>query len=172
MENIEPIINRVANSDLITIYLAETLPQFIVKAIDIAEWMNGEFIIREADFRSRIKQHDWNQYNQVYLSVYSSNDAIIPDWAFMLISVAAAPYAKKVMQLEPAQAEMIALEDVLSQMDISICTDKKILIKGCGTKVPRYAVVRLAQMLQPIAHSVMYGEACSNVPLFKKSNHA
>lgn len=169
METIEPIVNRVANSDLVTIYLAELLPKIHIQEIDIAQWLHAQFILREADFRKYVAEHDWTQYAGCYLSVTCSTDAIIPDWAFMLISVAASPYANKVVQGSKEATEVLAIEDAIQTLDLEPYRNKKILIKGCGSKVPLNAVVRITQLLRPMVSSLMYGEACSNVPLFKQA---
>ncbi|WP_347373446.1 DUF2480 family protein [Aequorivita sp. Q41] len=163
------IINRVANSKLKTFDLEEIYPKGERVSFDISQWLLEGIILRETEFREKAKAHAWSQYQDKYIALYCSTDAIIPGWAYLLLSMHVAPYAKKVTVGNLEELESILFAELLQQIDISEYKDKPVIIKGCAHKpIPQNAYVLLAQKLQPIAKSIMYGEACSSVPLFKK----
>lgn len=163
------IINRVANSKLVTFDLEDLYPKGERIAFDISSWLLEGIVLRESDFREKAKEHDWSLYTDKYVALFCSTDAIIPGWAFLLLSLHLAPYAKKVTVGDLEQLESILFAELLKDFDVSEYEDKPIIIKGCAHKpIPQNAYVLLAQKLQPIAKSIMYGEACSSVPLFKK----
>lgn len=162
------IVNKVANSSLITIDLEEWFPEDVV-SIDIADYLFQGLILKEKDFREALKLVDWKQFENKNVAVFCSADAIVPTWAFMLISINLAPFAKKIT----FGSEQKLIEEIYSdKIDALLLTDyteKRIVIKGCSKKnVPILAYVKLVAKLQPIAKSIMYGEPCSTVPLFKK----
>lgn len=163
------IINRVANSKLITFNLEDFYPEGERVSIDISQWLMEGIVLREKDFRNDIKAHDWSQYEGSFVNLYCSTDAIIPGWAYMFVSLQLAPYAKKTIVGSSETLESILFAEILQNLDISEYTDKPIIIKGCANKpIPQNAYVLLAQRLQEVAKSVMYGEACSSVPLYKR----
>jgi hypothetical protein len=165
----EEIINRVANSKLVTFNLEDLYPVGERVAFDISPWLLDGVVLRENDFRKQASDHDWSQYQNNYVALYCSTDAIVPGWAFLLLSLHLAPFAKKVTVGTLDQLETILFAEMLQNIDISEFTDKPVIIKGCANKpIPENAYVLLAQKLQPVAKSIMYGEACSSVPLFKK----
>ena len=163
------IINRVANSKLITFNLEDFYPEGERVSIDISQWLMEGIVLREKDFRNDIKEHDWSQYEGSFVNLYCSTDAIIPGWAYMFVSLQLAPYAKKTIVGSSETLESILFAEILQNLDISEYTYKPIIIKGCANKpIPQNAYVLLAQRLQEVAKSVMYGEACSSVPLYKR----
>lgn len=165
------IVNKVANSGLINIDLEDYYPKGKRIQIDIKAQLFQELILREKDFRVWIQSHDWIQYKDVYVAVFCSADAIVPVWAYMLISAQLEPIAKRVVfgDLETLEAELY--KEIVDNLDVSEFTDKRLIIKGCGNlPVPRAAFLMLTNKLRPIAKSIMYGEACSTVPIYKSVN--
>lgn len=165
----EEIINRVANSKLVTINLEDLYPQGERVLFDIKDWLLEGFVLREKDFRETAKSHDWLQYTGKYVALTCSSDAIIPGWAYMLLSTYLAPVARKVVVGDLEMLETILYTGILNDLDISKYEGLPVIIKGCSRRpVPQNAYLQLINKLQPVAKSIMYGEACSSVPLFKK----
>lgn len=165
----EEIINRVANSKLVTFDLEDFYQSGTRIQFDISQWMVEGIVLREKEFREKASVHDWSQYQDCYVALYCSTDAIIPGWAFLLISLHLSPFAAKVSVGSLEELETILFTEMLQGIDFYEYKDKPVIIKGCAHKpVPANAYVLLAQKLQPFAKSIMYGEACSSVPLFKR----
>ena len=165
----EEIINRIANSNLTTIDLEDFYPKGNRVVFDIKGWLYEELILREKDFRESVKNHDWSQYQDSYVALTCSSDAIIPSWAYLLLTVELTPFAKQVVVGDLALLETVIYQDIINQIDISDYQDKPIIIKGCANKpIPSSAYTLLIQKVKPVAKSVMFGEACSTVPLYKK----
>ena len=165
----DEIINRVANNKLITLNLEDYYPKGNRVLFDIKDWLFEGFVLREKDFRTQIDKFDWSQFQDTYVALTCSSDAIIPGWAYMLLSIHLEPYAKKIIIGNLETLETSIYQDVLNSLDVSEYKDKPIIIKGCSNKpVPQNAYIMLATKLKPVAKSIMYGEACSSVPLFKK----
>ncbi len=164
----EDIINRVANSKLVTVDLEDYYPKGHRVLFDIKEWLLEGLVLREKDFRGHVSQYDWSQYKDSYVALTCSTDAIIPAWAFMLISIQLQPYAKKIIIGNLDALETSIYQDIINNLDVSEFKDKPLIIKGCSKKpVPQNAYIMLSNKLKPIAKSIMYGEACSSVPLYK-----
>jgi hypothetical protein len=165
----EEITNKVANSGLVTIDLGDMyLPGERVQ-LDIKDQLFQGLILREKDFREFIKTHDWSQYEGKYIALTCSADAIIPDWAWMLLASALAPFAKKIVFGTTETLETVLFEETLRNFDTEKLRDARIVIKGCGDKpIPKTAYIELTKRLQPLAKSIMYGEPCSTVPVYKK----
>lgn len=164
----DEIINRVANSKLVTIDLEDYYPKGNRVLFDIKDWLFEGFVLREKDYRNYVSQFDWSQYQDNYVALTCSSDAIIPGWAYMLISIQLEPYAKKVIIGNLDNLETSIYQDIINNLDFTDYKDKPVIIKGCSNKpVPQNAYVMLSNKLKPIAKSIMYGEACSSVPLFK-----
>ncbi|WP_027138263.1 DUF2480 family protein [Gaetbulibacter saemankumensis] len=164
----DEIINRVANSKLVTINLEDYYPQGQRVLFDIKDWLFEGFVLREKDFRAQVSEFDWEQYHDAYVALTCSTDAIIPGWAYMLISLHLKPFAKKVVIGDLITLETSIYQDIINNLDVAEFQDKPIIIKGCSKKpVPENAYIMLASKLQPVAKSIMYGEACSSVPLYK-----
>ncbi len=162
------IINKVANSGLITIDLEEFFPKGERVLFDIKPFLFHELILKEKDFREHIKQHDWTQYQDKYVALTCTADAIVPTWAYMLLTLALKPYAKKVVFGSLDALEVLLFDEVLANIPFEEYKDKRIVIKGCGNlPVSTHAYVALTEGLKPFAKSIMYGEPCSTVPLYK-----
>ncbi len=165
----QEIINRVANSALQVFDLEDYYPEGERKVIDISEWLLEGFVLREKDFRATLKDHNWEQYKDAYVAVYCSTDAIVPAWAYMLVSTYLQSFAKKVIQGTIANLDVQLYQEILSGIDYTEYTGKPVIVKGCSKKpVPQEAYVMAVQKLMPFAKSLMFGEACSAVPLYKK----
>lgn len=164
------LVNRVAESGLITIDLEKFYPEGEVVAFDLKSFLFMELILKEKDFREALKQHDWSQYQGKNLAVFCSTDAIIPMWAYMLVVSYAAPVAIEVVQCLPeVLAERVILRKIAA-LDITDYQGKRLVIKGCSDKpVPPAAYLDITRRLVPVAKSIMFGEPCSTVPVFKQS---
>lgn len=163
------IINRVANSKLISIDLEDWYQDGVRTIFDIKDWLFEGLILREKDFRSHVKEHDWSQYQDHYVVLTCSTDAIIPGWAYMLLTTALTSYSKKIVVGTLKNLEELLYQEQLAAIDFSVYKDKAVIVKGCSNQpVPDNAYIYLIQKIQPFAKSIMYGEACSSVPLFKK----
>jgi hypothetical protein len=169
--NKEPILNRVAQSKLVTFNLEDYYPEGQRMLLDIKDWLYEGFILREKEFRSQLAEHDWTQYKNAFVALYCSSDAIVPGWAYMLITTKLRPYAQKTLQGDLEQLETSIYQSVIEKLDVSEFKDRLVIIKGCTNKpVPPNAYLLITQKLQPVVKSLMYGEACSSVPLFKKDS--
>ncbi|MCT4699955.1 DUF2480 family protein [Tenacibaculum haliotis] len=163
------IINRIANSKLITIDLEDYYPQGKRVVFDIKNWLYEELILREKDFRELVKNHDWSQYKNNYVSLTCSSDAIIPSWAYLLLTAQLSAFAKKTVVGGLELLETVIYQEVINTLEVSQFKDKPIIIKGCTNKpIPASAYTLLISKIQPIAKTIMFGEACSTVPLYKK----
>ncbi|QCX01751.1 DUF2480 family protein [Aggregatimonas sangjinii] len=165
----EEIVNRVAQSKLVTFDLEELYPEGERMLFDMKDWLFEGFILREKEFRAYAENHDWQQYTDAYVALKCSTDAILPGWAFMLLTSKLQPFAKKIVQGNLEQLETVIYQEMLQQLDLSVYKDKSVIIKGCSKKpVPPNAYLLITALLQPLVKSLMYGEACSSVPLFKR----
>lgn len=164
----EEIINKVANSGLITIDLEELYPKGERVLFDIKPLLFHELILKEKDFREFIKEHSWSQYKDKLVAITCTADAIIPTWAYMLVSIALEPFAKKIVFGDLETLEAIAFNEALLSIVYEDYKDKRVVIKGCSNlPVCTNAYVELVRGLKPFAKSIMYGEPCSTVPLYK-----
>ena len=163
------IVNRVANSALITIDLEDYYPKGVRVCFDIKDWLHEGLVLREKEFRTFVNTHDWTVYENQFVALHCSTDAIIPGWAFMLIRLQLSGIAKQVVVGDLETLETALYQIIINDLDLSFCNNKPVIVKGCSNKpVPKNAYLFLINKLQPIAKSIMYGEACSSVPLFKK----
>ncbi len=165
----EEIINKVASSVLEVFDLEDYYPKGIRVQIDISEWLTEGFLLKEKDFREYLKNYNWSQYENQYVAIHCSTDAIIPSWAMILVTMYLAPFAKKITAGTIENLDTALYQEILPALDYSVYQDKPVILKGCSKKpVPMGAYLLSAQLLQPFAKSIMYGEACSAVPLYKK----
>ena len=165
----EQIINRVAGRQLITFDLEEYSSPGERVLFDIKDNLFQGLILREREFRDFIKSNNWSQYKEKNIAIYCSVDAIIPTWAYMLITIALQPYAKKIVYGNLEELETQLFRDALSQVDWQKFQDAKVVIKGCSKVfVPTTAYVEATDRLREYANSIMFGEACSTVPLYKR----
>ena len=166
----DEIINKVANSSLEVFDLEDYYPSGIRTQIDISQWLYEGFLLKEKDFREALKNHDWSQYQNHLVAIHCSTYAILPAWASILVTTYVSPFAKKVVLGTINDLETALYQEILSKIDYTQYQDKSIILKGCSKKpVPESAYIIAIQELQKVAKSVMYGEACSAVPLFKKA---
>jgi len=162
------IKNRVAESKLVTIDLEDYYSQGKRVVFDIKDWLFQELIIKEKDFREQVQNHDWSQYKDQFVALTCSVDAIIPSWAYLLITSQLSPFTQRIVVGNLVELETAIFQDIISTLPIDGYKDKPIIIKGCANKpIPETAYIQLISKLIPIAKSVMFGEACSTVPLFK-----
>jgi hypothetical protein len=165
----QEINNRVANSSLITLDLETYYHQGERVFFDMAPLLFQGLILKEKDFREFVKAHDWAAYTDKNVAIGCTQEAIVPVWAYMLVATKLAPSAHKVVFGSLEQLEQALFQYALSAINPEEFRDEKVIIKGCSKyPVPVFAYVEIAAKLQPVVASLMYGEACSNVPLFKK----
>jgi len=163
------IVNRVTQSKLVTLDLEEYYPEGTRLQIDIKEWLFEDLILKEKEFRNQVALHNWEQYSDAYVALNCSSGAIVPGWAFMLISTKLQPYAKKVVLGSLEDLETTVFQSIIENLEVSDFKDKSVIIKGCSNKpIPPNAYLWATIKLQPVVKSIMYGEACSSVPLFKR----
>lgn len=164
----DEIVNKVAKSGLITLNLEDYYRPGERVLLDIKEQLYQGLILREKDLREYIKNEDWSKYKNKYVAVDCSADAIIPVWAYMLIASALEPFAKKVIFGNLETLETILFQEALTELDFEKFRNERVIIKGCSRyPVPVSAYVELTARLRPVAKSIMYGEACSTVPIYK-----
>ncbi len=164
----QEIINRVANSQLVTIDLEDFYPKGERVCMDLKDWLEEGLILREKNFRNAVNAFDWNQYKDQYVALQCSSEAIVPGWAYMLITTKLSPICKKVVIGTIETLDTVLFQEILSDFDLAPYKNKPVIIKGCAhLPIPENAYVTLVSLLQPKVKSLMYGEACSSVPLFK-----
>jgi hypothetical protein len=168
----EPIVNRVATSKLINLDLEELYPPGERIGIDIAAWLKEGIVLVEKEFRATLKEMDWTPYQDAYVHLYCSEDAIIPSWAYLLISTYLNPVAKKVVVGSRKELDLFIMKELIDQLDPSLYQGKNIIIKGCSKiDMPQNAYLMLLKKIQSQAQKILYGEACSSVPLYTKPKH-
>ncbi len=162
-------INKVAESGIITIDLEEFFPKDEIVVFDLKDYLFMELILKEKDFREALKKMETSKYENKNVAVLCSADAIIPMWAYMLVASSIQPVAKSVFFGSPEQAAQHLLIRNIESIDASQYNDQRLVIKGCGEiKIPEAAYVSITQKLRPVAKSIMYGEPCSTVPIYKR----
>ncbi len=165
----DEIVNRVANSGLITLDLEEFYPKGKRVSYDLADNLWQGIALKEKDFREFIKNHDWSIYQDQYVALHCSVDAIVPTWAYMLLTTKISPFAKRVIFGTLDTLEAILFEEALAKIQPEEFQDARVVIKGCSDlEVPAAAYVKLTELLLPYAKVLMYGEPCSTVLLYKK----
>ncbi|MBK8291814.1 MAG: DUF2480 family protein [Flammeovirgaceae bacterium] len=165
------IVNRVSSSQLITFDLEELYTPGERVLFDLKGLLFQELVLREKDFRDYIKSHDWVQYKNKFVAITCSADAIVPTWAFMLVSVSLQPYAQYIIFGTLKELEQTLFQMELNKVDWNKYNNAKVVIKGCSkVDVPLTAYVEATSHLRSIASSIMFGEPCSTVPIFKKKS--
>ena len=163
------IVNKVANSSLEVFDLED---HYIIgnrTQIDISQWLEEGFLLIEKNFRAQLKNHNWSQYQDHFVAIHCATDAIVPAWAIILVSTYVIPFAKKTINGTLEDLESSLYQETLSKLDYTLYQNKSIILKGCSKKpVPESAYVMALAYLLPFCKSIMYGEACSSVPLYKK----
>ncbi|NNC85416.1 MAG: DUF2480 family protein [Bacteroidia bacterium] len=165
----DEIINKVEQSGLKTLELDSFLQGHQWVLFDVKNELYEELVLKEKDFRAFVKEHNWKQYEGKVLGIYCSNDAIIPMWAYMLISSAAAPYANQIIYGNDEQVKIELINQSVNQMNTDEYKDERVIVKGCSSvNLPEQSYINITQKLQPHVKSLMFGEACSTVPIYKK----
>ena len=165
------IVNRVQKSGLVTIDMDDIeLPKNILE-LDIKDWLYEGLFLKEKEYRTSVLSHDWSKYENSYMYVHCSSDAIVPTWAYMLVSSQLENYTNKVTIGTKDKFYERYFENAIDKLDFTIYKDKSVIIKGCSDeKIPLSAYHLITTKLRPIEKRIMYGEACSSVPIYKKSN--
>lgn len=165
------IINRVDQSGLTEINLEDFYPNGERLLIDVKDNLFQGLILKEKDFRESVKNENWKKYENKFVAITCSADAIVPIWAYMLIAAALQPFAKKFVFGDLKTLETFLFNEALAKINPEEFRDKKLIVKGCGKlPVPDSAYVELTRILAPVAKSLMFGEACSTVPVMKKKD--
>ncbi len=165
----EPIINKVSESGLITLDLEEYYPKEEIILFDLKPLLFMELILKEKDFRLALQQYDWQPYSGKIVAVTCSVDAVIPVWAYMLVASYLQPLAIDVVLGDVEAARRQIFLKRIDAIDSNSFADKRIVVKGCGEiPIAEYAYMEITKKLRPAAKSIMYGEPCSTVPVFKK----
>jgi hypothetical protein len=168
-QNEDSIINRVANSSLVSLDLEDYYHKGERVLYDIKDNLFHELILKEKDFRDFIKNNDWSIYKDKNVSIICSVDAVVPTWAYMLLASRIGPFSNLVVFGDLLALEQALFQQALSKIDINKFKDAKVVVKGCGNfPVPTFAYVEITRLLSSVAHSVMYGEPCSTVPIYKR----
>lgn len=166
----EPIHNKVAGSGILTLDLEELYPQGERAVFDIAPMLWEGIALKEKDFRAFMKDHDWLQYRGKFMAVHCSVDAIIPTWAFMLVAVHAQPYAAFITQGDGDALERAVFTRFVQELDVEPYRNARVMVKGCSKlPVPLNAYVEICAKLLPVVKSLMFGEPCGAVPLYKEA---
>ena len=166
----EVFINKVSESGIVTIDLETYFPKEQIMVFDIRQYLFMELILKEKDFRQALKELDTEPYKNKITAITCSADAIIPMWAYMLIASELQPVAKIVILGSEEEARKKILIKNIQQINIEEFIDKRIVIKGCGeTAIPEEAYLEITNLLRPVAKSIMFGEPCSTVPVYKKA---
>lgn len=165
----ETIVNRVAKSPLVTLDLENYFQEGERVLFDMKDYLFNELILKEKDFRRLVSEHDWAQYKNKNVAIHCSVDAIVPTWAYMLVTSNLTPYANMVVFGNLNSLEEALIRDAFSRIDLTQYENAKVVIKGCSKlSNPAYAFTEVTRLLQPHVSSLMYGEPCSTVPIFKK----
>jgi hypothetical protein len=165
----DPIINKVAESGLLTIDLENYYPRGESAVFDLKDYLFMGLILKEKDFREALKKTDWEQYRTLDVAVTCSADAIVPVWAYMLVATYLQPVAKDIVMGDEKDLHRSRFLKNISKINLEEFVDKRVVVKGCGeTPIGDFAYMELTKLLRPVVKSIMYGEPCSTVPVYKK----
>lgn len=165
----DTIVNRVAASTLITFDLEKLYQIGSRQSIDLSQWLDQGLLLKEKEFRAQLKAYDWTIYRDKFIALQCSTEAILPSWAFLLVTTHLQPFARKVVLGNLKDLEVQLFAEEIQLLELSPYKDQPVIIKGCSENtVPQDAYVQLISKLQPVVKSLFYGEACSSVPLYKK----
>ncbi|WP_443936906.1 DUF2480 family protein [Pedobacter sp. MW01-1-1] len=171
MEIQENIINKVANSGLITLNLEDYYDQSERLVYDIKDNLFHGLILKEKDFRAFIKEHDWSQYQDKNIAIICSTDAIVPTWAYMLLANKMKPFAHEVVFGDLNALEAVLFSKALAKIELAKYANERVVVKGCGDiEIPVAAYVEITNLLTPVVKSIMFGEPCSTVPVYKRKD--
>lgn len=162
------IRNKIAESGLINFDLTDLVPKGMRKGIDLKDFLFMEMILKEKDFREKVVAIDAEEYRDAYVYIYNSADAIVPLWAYFLITAKLTGVTKKIVFGNREDLEVLLMHNAVQNHDFEEMRGKRVLVKGCSDKeIPENAYIELVEQLQPLVKSLMFGEACSNVPILK-----
>ncbi len=165
----EELINKVAESGLVTLDLETYYPKGETMVFDLKDFLFMELILKEKDFREKLKSHDWEQYRDKFVAIVCSVDAIIPVWAYMLVAAQLQPVAREVVLGDENELHKKIFLDRIAAINADDYLDKRVVVKGCGElPIGEFAYLEITKKLRPVARSIMYGEPCSTVPVYKK----
>jgi len=165
----DAIVNKVANSGLITLNLEDYYPKEEIVVFDLRDYLFMELILKEKEFREALKNMDWSQYQDKHVAITCSADAIIPLWAYMLAVTYLQPVAKEVFTGTKEEMQKHLFLKSISAINADEFADQRIVVNGCGdVNIENYAYAEITKQLLPVAKSIMYGEPCSTVPIYKK----
>jgi hypothetical protein len=168
----EPSINKVAESGIITLDPATHIPVGETAVFDMKDHLFMGLILKEKDFREALKKMDWEQYRNKNVAVTCTADAIIPVWAYMLVASNLQPVAKEIVKGDEKELQRQLFLKNISQINVNDFADQRVVIKGCGdTPIGDFVYLELTKILRPVAKSIMYGEPCSTVPVYKKNTN-
>lgn len=163
------LINRVAQSGIVTIDIEQLINEDLITELDISQFLFKGLLLREKEFRTALKAYDWEQFRDKKVAVFCSTDAIVAQWAYMLIANHLIDIASDFYWGTKDMVWKDVLIQTIRQLDPNEYIDKRIVIKGCGTRpLPDAAYLEITKRLQPAVKSLMFGEACSTVPVYKK----
>jgi Protein of unknown function (DUF2480) len=164
----EEIINKVSQSALLTLDLEQFFPKENIRIFDLKPFLFMDLILKEKDFRNALSTSDWTIYKDEIVGIHCSADAVIPVWAFMLVTSYLQPYAKEVIMGDEKEVLRQVITNRIQAINPKEYKDKRVVVKGCGEKpVGDFAYLEITKLLRPVAKSIMYGEPCSTVPVFK-----
>lgn len=162
------IKNKVAESGLINFDLTTLIPKGKRIGIDLKAFLFEGLILKEKDFRDKVTAINTDEYSDSYIYIFNSADAIVPLWSYFLLTAKLTDSAKKIVYGSREDLEVLLMHEAITAYDFSEMTGKRVLVKGCSElKIPENAYIELVEQLKPIVKSLMFGEACSNVPIFK-----
>jgi hypothetical protein len=167
----EPIVNKVADSGLVTLDLETYYPNEAIAEFDLKDYLFMGLVLKEKDFREALKKIDWEMYRGSHVGVVCTTDAIIPPWAYMLVASYLQPVAADVFLSDAKRIqEMLFLKNIRG-IDLNDYIDQRVVVKGCGDKpIGDFAYLEVTKLLRPVAKTIMYGEPCSTVPIYKKKS--
>ncbi|MBN3521775.1 DUF2480 family protein [Algoriphagus lutimaris] len=164
------IVNRVAQSAIVSLDLEEFYPREERVIFDLKPFLYQELVLREKEFRAALKEVDWSKYQDKWVAILCSVDAIVPNWAYMLVSTYLTPVSKGYAVGDLNALEVMISEKCLGELDLEMFQDKPVIVKGCSNfPIPLFAYGRIVSLVQSRAKTIMYGEPCSTVPLYKKA---
>jgi len=164
------IVNKVTGSGLLTIDLEDIYPAGERAVFDLKDFLWQGLALKEKDFRTALKEYDWTVYEGKYVALFCSVDTIVPIWAFMLVTKYLEPYCIEVIYGNAETMESNLFKKAIGKLNLNDYNNQRVVVKGCGKlPVPVAAYVELTKVLRPVAKSIMFGEPCSTVPIYKKT---
>jgi hypothetical protein len=172
MSEQQTLVNRVEQSGIITLDLEQFYPTDTIEEFDLKQYLVKELVLMEKPFREALKAVNWSEYNGKVVAIYCSNDALIPLWAYMLVASHLEPYASRIVYGNKERALADLFKETIARISLTEYAGARVVIKGCGDKpLPPDAYVAVTALLQPVVLSLMYGEPCSTVPVYKKTRN-